>query len=78
MVNPICNFSRTFIMPNRLTSRALITAAFVSAIAALAPSVAVAREGAQSVGGGVKCLAATSVKQADGSFKISQVCYKSI
>jgi hypothetical protein len=37
-----------------------------------------AREGARSVGGGVKCRAATSVLQADGTYQISQVCYKSI
>jgi hypothetical protein len=65
-------------MLHAITSRALIAAVFVSAVAALAPSTAMASEGARSVGGGIKCRAATSVLQADGTYQISQVCYKSI
>lgn len=60
-----------------LTSRALLAAALVSTLAALAPATAMAREGARSVGGGLKCYT-TAVKQADGTITYEQICYKGI
>jgi len=54
-----------------------LIAAALTAMAALAPVTASAREGAQSVGGGIKCYTA-AVAQADGTVKIQRVCYKGI
>lgn len=62
-------------MRNSLVSRVLAAAACIVALGALAPTVAQAREGAPSVGGGVKCYTA-AVLQADGTYKIQRVCYK--
>ena len=63
---------RTFI-----TSRSVVVAAFISAVAVLAAPAAMAREGAQSVGGGIKCYTA-AVVQADGTVKYQRVCYKGV
>lgn len=52
-------------------------AALLTAVAALAPVTASAREGAQSVGKGIKCYTA-AVVQADGSVKYQRVCYKGV
>ena len=60
-------------MRSPIASTALI-AAVLTALAALAPVTASAREG--SVGGGLKCYNA-AVVQADGTVKIQRVCYKS-
>lgn len=62
-----------------VASRKLLTTAVVSALAlcSLAPNLAFAREGAQSVGKGIKCYT-TGVLDADGNVKYIQVCYKSV
>ena len=52
-------------------------AVLITAIAALAPLSASAREGAQSVGQGLKCYTA-AVLQPDGTVKYQRVCYKGI
>ena len=64
-------------MRNSFVSRVLAATACLVALGALAPSVAQAREGAQSVGGGIKCYTA-AVLQADGTYKIQRVCYKGV
>jgi hypothetical protein len=64
-------------MRQSLISRVLIVVAMIGSVALLAPTAAVAREGARSVGKGVKC-SARSVLQADGTYKVQQVCYKSV
>lgn len=51
------------------------TATFL--LAALVPQSAFAREGAQSVGKGIKCYTA-AVAQADGTVKYQRVCYKGV
>lgn len=53
----------------------LVAAAFGSLT--LLPNVAAAREGAQSVGKGIKCYTA-AVQQADGTVKYQRVCYKGV
>lgn len=58
-------------------SRALLALACVVSILGLAPVTASAREGARSVGGGIKCYTAY-LQQADGSYKYTQVCYKGV
>lgn len=60
-----------------IASTSLIAATLVTALAVLAPATASAREGARSVGGGIKCYTA-AVVQANGSVKYQQVCYKSV
>jgi hypothetical protein len=59
-----------------LTSRALVSATLL-ALVALAPSGAMAREGAQSVGQGMKCYTA-AVQQANGTVTYQRVCYKGV
>ena len=56
--------------------RTALAASLVLSTFALSPA-AQAREGAQSVGKGIKCYTA-AVVQADGSVKIQRVCYKSV
>lgn len=63
-------------MRKTLFSRVFVATTLVAAAALLAP-VAQAREGAQSVGQGIKCYTA-SVLQADGTYKIQRVCYKGV
>jgi hypothetical protein len=48
-----------------LTSRALLATTLITVVGALAPATAMAREGAQSVGKGLKCYT-MAVKQPDG------------
>ena len=55
----------------------LVTAALVSGIAAMLPLSALAREGAQSVGKGLKCYTA-AVLQSNGTVKYEHVCYKGV
>jgi uncharacterized membrane protein len=55
----------------------VLTAALITVLATLAPVSTWAREGAQSVGQGLKCYTA-AVLQADGSVKYQRVCYKGI
>lgn len=64
-------------MRKTTTTPAFITAAFFSALVVLTPLSAMAREGAQSVGQGLKCYTA-AVVQADGSVKYQRVCYKGV
>jgi hypothetical protein len=68
---------RKFIMRKSIASRALTAAAFIACVAALAPNLAQAREGAQSVGQGIKCYTGT-VLQADGTYKVQRICYKGV
>lgn len=63
-------------MRSSIASTALI-AAVLTALAALAPATASAREGARSIGGGIKCYAATVVV-VDGVSTIQRICFKSI
>lgn len=49
----------------------------LTALAALAPMTASAREGAQSIGGGIKCYTA-AVVQADGTVSYQRICYKGV
>ncbi len=46
-------------------------------MATLAPVVASAREGAQSIGHGIKCYTA-AIPQADGTVKYQRICYKGV
>jgi uncharacterized membrane protein len=55
----------------------MLAAALLTALATLAPVTASAREGAQSVGQGIKCYTA-AVVQADGTVKYQRVCYKGV
>jgi hypothetical protein len=54
----------------------LLLATLAAVLSTLAP-VAMAREGAQSVGKGIKCYT-TGTYDANGNVKYIQVCYKSI
>ncbi len=63
-------------MTKSLIAKALIVVSFASV--AFAPNFAAASEGARSVGGGIKCAPAVAVKQADGTYIITQYCYKAI
>jgi uncharacterized membrane protein len=60
-----------------ITSTSLVAATLLTALAVLAPATASAREGATSVGGGIKCYTA-AVVQADGTVKYQRVCYKGV
>ena len=64
-------------MRKTIASTSLIAATLLTALAVLAPATASAREGARSVGGGIKCYTA-AVVQADGTVKYQQVCYKGV
>jgi hypothetical protein len=68
---------RKFIMRKSIDSRALAAVAVIACVAALAPTLAQAREGAQSVGQGIKCYTGT-VLQADGTYKVQRICYKGV
>lgn len=63
-------------MRQSVLSRLLVASALLASASLLAP-VAQAREGAQSVGKGVKCYTG-SVLQADGTYKVQRICYKSV
>ena len=64
-------------MRSTIASSAMIAAALVTALASLAPVTASAREGARSVGGGIKCYTA-AIAQPDGTVSYQQICYKGI
>lgn len=64
-------------MRKTITSTSLIAATLLTALAALAPVTAAAREGATSVGHGIKCYTA-AVLQADGTVKYQRICYKGV
>jgi hypothetical protein len=64
-------------MRQSITTRVLLATAFVTALAALAPTAAMASEGARSVGKGMKC-STRAVQQADGTVTYQYVCYKAI
>ena len=65
-------------MRQSLTTCVLLATAFVTALTALAPTAAIAREGgARSVGNGIKC-ATRAVRQADGTITYQYVCYKGV
>ena len=63
---------------NRITQTlaATLSAALLAA-ATMAPVAAHAREGAQSVGKGMKCYTAAR-QNADGTVSYQRVCYKSV
>lgn len=54
----------------------LLLATLAAVLSTLAP-VAMAREGAQSVGKGIKCYTGY-VTQADGTVKAQRICYKGV
>jgi hypothetical protein len=62
-------------MNKPLISKTLLVAAVFTA--AIVPSVSMAREGAPSVGHGIKCYT-TAVQQPNGTVTYQQVCYKAI
>jgi uncharacterized membrane protein len=64
-------------MRTKFTTTSLIAATLLTALAAMAPVTATAREGAQSVGKGIKCYTA-AVPQADGTVKYQRICYKGV
>lgn len=64
-------------MRTSLITRVGVVGIVLAAAAVLAPTVASAREGAQSIGNGVKCYTGL-VLQADGSYKIGRVCRKGV
>ncbi len=64
-------------MRSSIASTAMLAATLLTALATLAPVTASAREGAQSVGQGIKCYTA-AVVQADGTVKYQRVCYKGV
>ncbi|MEY4138172.1 MAG: hypothetical protein RLZZ371_354 [Pseudomonadota bacterium] len=61
----------------RKTSLSLIAAFVVSALTTFAPLNASAREGAQSIGHGIKCYTAY-LQNADGTYSWQRVCYKGV
>ena len=62
-------------MRQSITTRVLLATAFVTALAALAPTAAMARNSASGVGHGLKCQT-VPVLQADGTVKYQRICYK--
>jgi uncharacterized membrane protein len=64
-------------MRSTIASSSMLAAALLTALATMAPVTASAREGAQSVGQGIKCYTA-AVVQADGTVKYQRVCYKGV
>jgi hypothetical protein len=62
---------------SRIHRSFVLPVAAALALAALAPSLAFAREGAQSVGHGIKCYTA-AVTGADGTVTYTRVCYKGV
>ncbi len=65
-------------MRNSIISRSLLASAFVVCLVSMASTAAMAREGnARSIGNGVKCRS-QAVLQADGTYKVQQVCRKGV
>jgi cytochrome c5 len=63
---------------SRIQRHFILPVAAALALTALAPSLAVAREGsARSVGHGIKCYTA-AVTGADGKVTYTRVCYKGV
>ena len=60
-----------------LSRKLTTTVAFALTLGVLTPTLSLAREGAQSVGKGIKCYT-TGTYDANGNVKYIQVCYKSI
>jgi hypothetical protein len=60
-----------------ISTSTLIAAILIAGLTVLTPVTASAREGAQSVGKGIKCYTA-AVMQTNGTLKYQRVCYKSI
>lgn len=71
--NPSISEFHMSVLSRKLTT----TVAFALALGVLTPTVSLAREGAQSVGKGIKCYT-TGTYDANGNVKYIQVCYKSI
>lgn len=57
--------------------RSLLAISLVATMTIMAPGVASAREGAQSVGNGIKCYTGL-VLQPDGTYTVGRVCYKGV
>ncbi len=66
-------------MRKSITSAAVIAATVIATISMLSPLTASAREGgsSRSIGNGVKCYA-TYVLQANGTYKVEQICRKGV
>ena len=61
------------------TPRVLLAlAAVVSTVSLLAPLSVQAREGAGSVGGGLKCYNIATTDPATGKVTVTRVCYKGV
>lgn len=54
-----------------------LIAAVLAAVTTFAPVTASAREGAQSIGGGIKCYTAYT-QNADGTYSWKRICYKGV
>lgn len=63
-------------MSHPIRTRLLLTALAAVALTTLSPAT-MAREGAQSVGKGIKCYTGY-VTQADGTVKAQRICYKGV
>lgn len=64
-------------MNKSIITRVLAASAFVVSMTTLPVTSAIAQEGAQSVGKGLKCYTAAIV-QANGTVSYQRVCYKAI
>lgn len=71
--NPSISEFHMSVLSRKLTT----TVAFALALGVLTPTVSLAREGAQSVGKGIKCYTGY-VTQADGTVKAQRICYKGV
>jgi hypothetical protein len=64
-------------MSHSKIAKVVFASAVAMTVMALSPTIASASEGARSVGKGIKC-SQRMVLQADGTYRVQQVCYKSI
>ncbi len=64
-------------MSKTTITRILVASTVVAATISLTPTLAMAREGAQSVGKGIKCYQA-SVLQSNGTYQVKRICYKGV
>ena len=61
----------------KIIATPVVLATLASALLAFAPITASAREGARSVGNGIKCYTAYT-QNADGTYSWKQICYKGV
>ena len=64
-------------MSKTTITRILVATTVAAATISLTPTLAMAREGAQSVGKGIKCYQA-SVLQPNGTYQVKRICYKGV